>query len=138
MNDVMKVARDRREELIGSIADLNKQIETMTSEIDRLDTFLRIGEGLIEGGSAPEIEEDGGEQAMTLEEMRAAVKSKTIRDESDLELSRPENDDEIELDDFEELEDDADDLETSRVIRQIMPLKTESNSGNDFGFPEEN
>lgn len=120
MNDVMKIAEDRRAALLEAIAGLEEQIETMREDIAGLDSFLSFGAELMDA-KAPENTEESDDPF----ERRL---SREIRDESDMEASP--------IAKIAEKDDDAEDenLRASEPVRPMMPLQDEREG--IFGFED--
>lgn len=120
MNDVMKIAQDRRAALLEAIAGLEEQIETMREDIAGLDSFLSFGAELMDA-KAPENTEESDDPF----ERRL---SREIRDESDMEASP--------IAKIAEKDDDAEDenLRASEPVRPMMPLRDEREG--IFGFED--
>ncbi len=53
MSDVMQVARSRCKELEDTIAKREEQIKSARAEIEKLQEFVRFGEGLVNGTATP-------------------------------------------------------------------------------------
>ena len=104
MQDVMKMAQTRRQDLYDTIAEREAEIVAMKGEISQLDTFLEIGTDLIDGKALRPDQADDVFQA-EVEVYDEPIETPEIRDESD--------------------------LQAAKSIRQIMPLQKPGD--NDLG-----